>query len=64
MGQMGILGEMKGIYSRRRLMEKERKPKKCKKGSRGLQKEIWERGKKDGRRTQRNAGKIHGKNAI
>jgi len=45
-------------------MRKRGKPEEYKRGGRRIQGGIWERRKKDGRRTQRNARKIHDKNAI
>ena len=59
---MGISGKVEGIHSRRRLVGKGNKPEECKRSGRGVQKGIWEGRKKDGRR--RDAGEIHGKNAI
>jgi len=61
---VGILGEIEGIYSQRRLMGKRGKLEECKGSGRGIREGIQKRGKKNGRRIERNAREIHGKNAI
>jgi len=61
---VGISGKIEEIYGQKRLIGKRSKSEECKGSSRRIQKGIQERKKKNGRRTKRNAEKIHGKITI